>query len=46
MQEFLGLIMRHWNSVAGTLYSRDPFLPFLLEDDAGVARASDLSLLS
>ena len=42
MQEFFDLIMRHWNSVAETLLSRgEPFLPFLLEDDAGVARGND-----
>ena len=41
MQEFFDLIMRHWNSVAETLYSGEPFLPFLLEDDAGVARGND-----
>ena len=28
-------------SVAGALNSGDPFLPFLLEDDAGVARANE-----
>ena len=41
MQEFLHLIMRHWNTVAGTLNSGEPFLPFLLEDDAGVTRANE-----
>jgi uncharacterized protein len=41
MQEFLDLIMRHWNSVAKTLYSGEPFLPYLLEDDNGVAHGND-----
>ena len=41
MQEFFDLIMRHWNSIAGPLSSGDVFVPFLLEDDDGVARAND-----
>ena len=41
MQEFFNITMRHWNHVAGTLRSGDTFLPLLLEDDAGVARAND-----
>jgi uncharacterized protein len=41
MQESLELLMRHWNSVAGVLHSGEPFLPYLLEDDAGIAHAND-----
>jgi uncharacterized protein len=41
MQEFFDLVMRHWNSVAGVLYSGEPFLPYLLEDAVGVAHAND-----
>jgi len=41
MQEFMGLMMRHWNCVAGTLYTGEPFMPFLLENDAGVAHANE-----
>ena len=41
MQEFFDLIMRHWNSLARTFNSSEPFMPFLLEDDAGVAHAND-----
>jgi uncharacterized protein len=41
MQEFMGLMMRHWNCVAGTLYAGELFMPFLLEDDAGVAHANE-----
>jgi uncharacterized protein len=44
LQEFLDLIMRHWNHVAGTLFSGEPFLPFLLEDEGGVAHANDWAL--
>ena len=41
MQEFFNLIMRHWNSLARTFNSDQPFLPFLFEDDSGVAHAND-----
>jgi len=41
MQEFFDLIMRHWNSLARTFNSSEPFMPFLLEDDTGVAHAND-----
>ena len=41
MQEFFDLVIRHWNSLARTLNSNEPFLPFLFEDDAGVAHGND-----
>ena len=44
MQEFFDLIMRHWNSLARTFNSSEPFMPFLLEDEEGVARANDWAL--
>ena len=31
----LGLLSRHWNTIAGTLYANEPYLPLLLEDDKG-----------
>lgn len=37
----LGLLSRHWNTIAGTLYADDAYLPLVLEDDKGVARAND-----
>ncbi len=37
----LGLLSRHWNSIAGTLYADEVYLPLLLEDDNGVALAND-----
>ena len=40
-QEFLSLIMRHWNNVAYTLRSGDVFLPILVEDESGIARANE-----
>jgi uncharacterized protein len=41
LQEFLSLIMRHWNSICQTLQSGGVFLPLLLDDGNGVARAND-----
>ena len=41
MQEFFDLIMRHWNSLIAGLNSGEPFLPYLLEGDDGIARAND-----
>ena len=41
MQEFFDLIMRHWNSVVDGLNSGEPFMPYLLEGDDGIARAND-----
>ena len=35
LQDFLSLIMRHWNVIADTLHSGDVFLPLLLEDENG-----------
>jgi uncharacterized protein len=41
MQDFLSLIMRHWNVIADTLHSGDVFLPLLLEDENGISHAND-----
>ena len=41
LQDFLNLVMRHWNDVAHTLHSGGVFLPLLLEDEQGVAHAND-----
>ena len=41
LQEFLDLLMRHWNNIAHTLSSGEIFLPVLLEDDDGIAYAND-----
>src|SRR5665811_2584260 len=40
-QEFLSLIMRHWNAVADTLNSGEVYLPLLLEDESGIALGND-----
>jgi uncharacterized protein len=41
LQEFVDLLMRHWNNIAQTLSSGEIFLPFLQEDDDGVVCAND-----
>ena len=41
LQDFLSLIMRHWNVIAYTLRSGDVFLPLLLEDENGTAPANE-----
>ena len=41
LEEFLSLMMKHWNATCHTLQSGDVFLPLLLNDETGVARAND-----
>ena len=41
VNEILGLLMRHWNTIALTLYRGDPYIPMLLEDESGVAHGND-----
>ena len=36
LQDFLSLIMRHWNAIADTLHSGEVFLPLLIEDEDGI----------
>ncbi len=40
-QEILNLMMRHWNTIAGTLHKGEVYVPLLLEDDRGVAHGND-----
>jgi uncharacterized protein len=44
LQEFLSLIMRHWNTIADTLYSGEIYLPLLLEDENGISHANDWAI--
>ena len=37
----LGLLWRHWNTIAARLYADEVYVPLLLEDDKGVAAAND-----
>jgi uncharacterized protein len=39
--EILGLMMRHWNTIAATLSEGEPYVPFLLEGEAGAANGND-----
>ena len=39
--EILGLMMRHWNTIAGTLFKGEVYVPLLLEDENGVAHGND-----
>jgi uncharacterized protein len=40
-QEFLRLLMRHWNSIGRKLEEDDVFTPLLFEDEAGTAHGND-----
>jgi uncharacterized protein len=39
--EILGLLMRHWNTIAGTLIKGEVYVPLLLEDEVGTAQGND-----
>ena len=39
--EILGLMMRHWNDIARTLFSGDVYVPLLLEDKDGMVQGND-----
>jgi uncharacterized protein len=39
--EILGLMMRHWNDIAGTLSKGEVYLPLLLLDENGVEHGND-----
>ena len=41
LQDFLSLIMRHWNVIADTLQSGEVFVPLLLQDENEVSHAND-----
>src|ERR1022692_1747859 len=41
--EILGLMMRHWNIVAGTLFKDKVYVPLLLEDESGMAHGNNRS---
>ena len=40
-KDILGLLTRHWNTIAGTLLKGEPYVPLLLEDENGVAHSND-----
>jgi hypothetical protein len=39
--EILGLMMRHWNTIAATLHKGEVHVPLLLEDENGMAHGND-----
>jgi uncharacterized protein len=41
LNDFLSLIMRHWNSIIDTLQSGEIHLPLLLEDENGITHGND-----
>jgi uncharacterized protein len=41
LNDFLSLIMRHWNAIVDTLQSGDVYMPLLLEDENGITHAND-----
>ena len=41
LEDFLSLIMRHWNAIVDTLQSDDVYMPLLLEDENGDWHAND-----
>jgi len=44
LQQFLDLVMRHWNMIAHTLRAGDVYLPLLLENEQGIVHANDWAL--
>jgi len=40
-RDILGLLMRHWNTIAGKLLMGEAYVPLLLEDENGVAYGND-----
>ena len=39
--EILGLMMRHWNNIASTLFKDEVYVPLLLQEEDGVAHGND-----
>jgi uncharacterized protein len=39
--EILGLMMRHWNTIAGTLFKGEVYVPLLLEGENGAVNGND-----
>jgi uncharacterized protein len=40
-EKVLNLAIRHWNTIANTLYKGRVYFPFLLEDENGLAQGND-----
>src|SRR5215467_11810554 len=39
--DFLGLLMRHWDSIVRILHEQDVFAPLLFHGEGGIAHAND-----
>jgi uncharacterized protein len=39
--EIFGLMIRHWNTIAGALFNREVYVPLVLEDETGVSHGND-----
>src|SRR5260370_1453574 len=39
--DILGLMMRHWNTIAETLFNGEVYVPLLLEDENSMAHGND-----
>src|SRR5271168_5238775 len=39
--EIFGLMMRHWNTIAGTLFNGEVYVPLLLKDEHGAAHGNE-----
>ena len=39
--DILGLLMRHWNTIAATLHKDEVYVPILLEDKTGLCHGND-----
>jgi uncharacterized protein len=39
--DFLGLLMRHWDSIVRILHEQDVFAPLLVHGEGGIAHAND-----
>ena len=44
--EFLGLMMRHWNDIAGTLFRDEIYEPLLIEDKDGIPQGNNWAAAS
>jgi uncharacterized protein len=42
--EILGLMMRHWNTIAATLFKGEVYGPILLQDENGTAHTATIGL--
>jgi uncharacterized protein len=39
--DILGFLMRHWNTIAGTLFKGEVYVPLLLENEDGMVHGND-----